>query len=491
MIGMLDVAKCFDERQLGGFNGQRDELLEYLLDTGAEEIYFLGTVGLYGNPRFRKLLADGWNTSCVLDMGCPYTQTKIRFAIHGLTRKSVKNVKIANWHGALRSEDGTAFSSEYKRYWSQCEAFVNGKDTPADDEAAEFVSISSRQIDCRKLAPAYYNAKNRSLRNKLKKEETVALNEVATILVPRVDKERASDAPVLQIADMRYPFNKDALRKRNPTDVVLKKGDVVIAATGNFKVFVYPGGYKAYAGPTQYVVRPNANITSEYLYLYLTTELAKDIFAALGEGYAFKRLKLQDVKAFPILVPKQDDAFYSEQFKKLTVPEKRTYLSMAELESGHVNEVEEILDRELIGKVKAYDSQQLRDLMEADIDELNICYAHGAYKAAIILAGSSLEAFLIDWLSAIEGKDYFVEQYYVYDKVKKYRRKATLADYIDAIEYIERPKWLDEAKIAHKIRQKRNLVHAKVVVEYGAADKSSAFEVIDYLKRIIKTRIAL
>ena len=43
-------------------------------------------------------------------------------------------------------------------------------------------------------------------------------------------------------------------------------------------------------------------------------------------------------------------------------------------------------------------------------------------------------------------------------------KEAVLADYINEIKELEKPKWMDEAKEAYKIREKRNLLHAKLVI---------------------------
>lgn len=51
--------------------------------------------------------------------------------------------------------------------------------------------------------------------------------------------------------------------------------------------------------------------------------------------------------------------------------------------------------------------------MKEDIKELDACFASGAYKATLILTGSVLEAFLLDWLSEIDGKNYFEEPYII------------------------------------------------------------------------------
>lgn len=140
------------------------------------------------------------------------------------------------------------------------------------------------------------------------------------------------------------------------------------------------------------------------------------------------------------------------------------------------------------------DFQHLCSSMEEDIKELDSCYSAGAYKATLILAGSILEAFLLDWLSEIDGKNYFQEPYKV--KVKKadgsyrWEKKERLNVYIDQIKELERPDWMEPSEKAHFIRESRNTVHAKVCLrkEIGINEETCK-KVILYLKDIIDTRL--
>ena len=49
--------------------------------------------------------------------------------------------------------------------------------------------------------------------------------------------------------------------------------------------------------------------------------------------------------------------------------------------------------------------------MQDDIQELKRCFDAKAYKSTLIMAGSILEAFLLDWLSEIDQEDYFKKTY--------------------------------------------------------------------------------
>ena len=53
---------------------------------------------------------------------------------------------------------------------------------------------------------------------------------------------------------------------------------------------------------------------------------------------------------------------------------------------------------------------------------------------------------------------------------------------------IERPNWIEEAEKAHEIRNKRNLVHAKLCMKSDDVNEETCRQVIEYLKDVLKTR---
>ena len=85
-------------------------------------------------------------------------------------------------------------------------------------------------------------------------------------------------------------------------------------------------------------------------------------------------------------------------------------------------------------------------------------------------------------------KNYFEEDYVIFDKYRNQERRADLKDYIDAIEELKKPSWFDAAKKATEIRKKRNLVHAKLYIDNKDISKETCNEVISYLEYVINTR---
>ena len=130
-------------------------------------------------------------------------------------------------------------------------------------------------------------------------------------------------------------------------------------------------------------------------------------------------------------------------------------------------------------------NKQRYNAFHGDLLELDKCFNAKAYKATLILAGSILEAFLIDWLSEIDGIDYFENPY-----IKNGKQKDTLYEYIKSIEEINHPDWMKESEKALVIKDKRNLVHAKLCLNSNVSiDEKICREVITYLKEIIDARL--
>lgn len=121
-----------------------------------------------------------------------------------------------------------------------------------------------------------------------------------------------------------------------------------------------------------------------------------------------------------------------------------------------------MLNQEITKMVRMYNEEQLRSFLYDDITELGICFNHGAYKAAIFIAGSILEAVLTDWVSEMRQRNYFEEELTVPNRARNNRKKrADLSDLIEIVRKQQFPLWEDEAKKASVIREKRNLIHVR------------------------------
>lgn len=510
---MLNIYSCLQQRQTIRISFQNDGLLERLLDSGRDEIFCILPSGYFdvcGHKRIRAIKAK-WHLLCSIDLDKILPGVATTCVLYGLSKTPNKTIYFAQWRRkdifstpsekhrwrnsgdvlgrATTSDLGefpfTQLPEEYKCYLADCEQFVNTGAVPQDSDFAEYTSLDRSELIENKWTPGLYSKEHLDLRRKLKTAHTVPLADIAEIHIAHPEHHEQS-VPTLRAVDASLPFFPEKIQPGLGSDVELQHGDVVLSTVRGTAI-VYSGQDGAFAGSGLAVLRPMQGICPEYLCLYLASDVARNIFFTLVSGINVPRIKLKDLKRLPVLLPNLDEGYYRAEYAKLANPQQRDYIPLKRLRTGQLTDVESILDAEIARKIQAHNDEQLREFLTSDLRELNTCFAHGAYKAAIILAGSILEAVLTDWLSEIHGTNYFETNYMIEMQNGHYRR-AGLSDMIDEIKELEKPDWLEEARLAHKIRKKRNLVHAALCVKAEDVSEQTAHEVIEYLDKVLRTR---
>ena len=265
-----------------------------------------------------------------------------------------------------------------------------------------------------------------------------------------------------------------------------RQGDIV-EVHDKFFLVDKEADFEVYAPPASRVIRVKGDISAEYLYLYLTSKIAWRIRSVLTiPSGDHSRASSRRLDEFPIVLPKEPNEVYLERFQKLSTPDERVYQKIVAPEDPKT--INEILQSEIIETIKLNNEALLKSQIQNDIQELNSCYEAKAYKSTIMMVGSILEAFLIDWLSEMDGVDYFEEDLIV-QKKNGTDGPADLYGYISEIKNRLYPNWNNEASKAHAIRVKRNLVHAKLCLKRTEeiTDDLCA-ELIEGLKIIINSR---
>ena len=440
--------------------------------------------------------------SGLFNISNPYENTRIEVYVICFQANKQDKVKIGSYDERISylhkidSQNGGIPLPEnypylYKLYLNQLYLWMNDNQMPnnlfADysnkKEIAWFNTISFVEFEndfFRTYNPKFYKPSVVKLKKEIEKESIVHLIDVAEVLRPKEISE--DEGWILTSNGFKYPLNRNEITKKGKTNYKLHKGDIVLTAQNKFYLFYENNNDDLYCSPFYYLIRPTS-ISPEYLFVYLQSEMFQIILNNLKNGMVPLRLKI--VENLPIILPQRDDEYYQRCFELSFF--SKDELSIYDEYFSNYSEGE-ILDLELIKKVHLAKEKTVMNLLKNDMEELNTCFKAGAYKATLILAGSILEAFLIDWLSEINGTNYFKEEYYVFDKRTNQKRRANLIDYIDSINEIERPEWIKEANMAHTIRQKRNLVHAKLGINSNEVNKNTCRMVIDYLKNIILKR---
>lgn len=398
------------------------------------------------------------------------------------------------------------YTDEYKAYVQYLQNWLDLGIKPDDiKNTCEFNCIDRYEFDTSKPYARFYRKANKEFRRMLMKADIVKLGDVAEISYSSAldGGNNTSKVKALKMDKIpNYPYiPENEVEDGFISSEKVYKGDIIRYQEGFFLVDK-ESDIDIYAPLGHQVIRAKG-VCPEFLYLYLNSDTAKQVFYTLefSMGDGVKGSLYGDLNSYPVIKPNEEEKLYKEKFEMISHPEKR-YYSGLQVEFVP-NAVEDILVEELINKVKKNGRKLIEHQIEEDVAELRICFKNKAYKATLILAGSIMEALLIDWLSEIRGVDFFSvdlmkrrwdkkQKCYAVDAKGNYiysDKKADLADYIDEIRDIKKPSWMQEAMDAHTIREKRNLVHAKLCLKNSVKiDEKLCRNVMEYLNNIISSR---
>ena len=445
---MFKIKELIEERTqwnlLSDTRPRRDELLSYLIaDISDDEVAFITLFSSLSNDRNLKDIQKEYDIIGVYKIGKIFINTSCEFYIVQLSKKTPAKkaphgLRIALFKGECfdrRQQNNKgcrrdvsdpyapvvpdSYTEEWRSYISQLESWMNGGDMPKSDELFEFNFV--KNLYKGSYIPETYSRENIQLRKLIAKEKTKPLSDFAEILFPRPDSKNDKEVKVLCTGDFKYPLDVSKIGLGKPTNVVLQKGDVLVPRIkfGKAKsyLFNYDGKERIYASCHHLVIRCR-KIIPEYLYWYLNTDIPLKVLNASYAGQVFQAIRGKDIVDLPIAVPVHDNQKYILSFNTLANPGVRDYGQLQRLNDyceqidknkGKTRIVEDLIDIELANTIRACKEKQLRPFLTNDMRELNACYKAKAYKATLILAGSILEAFLIDWLSEYDGVNYFDE----------------------------------------------------------------------------------
>lgn len=480
-----------------------------------------------------RILMDHWSIKKLFEKyyiqeifevsNCYLGSNNESYAYWHITKKKPTGIKTAIYYGyahPYRDNENAEgklwipdkFNDDYKKYISMLEMWRRTGKQPADiKNSCKFNEINVDEFDYTKPYARFYRKSNSELRDLLRTVKIMPLKDIADIV--RVSIKDRDDATRVKSLDPKiaptYPYIPEvqAVKGLISTEK-LYKGDIVELGL-NHRIFFLidkDSDFDLYAPLGRYIIRAKT-VCPEYLYLYLNSKTAQRILHEFEIPFGdCGSTSLSSLEEFPVIVPQEAEGLYKERFLEISSPNKRFYITLNE--QGHSKNLEQELLREIYGQVKLNNEKLIKKWIDKDLSELDICCSHGAYKATLILAGSIMEAFLIDWLSEIKTElqkkkvNYFEEQFRkpewdkennCYKKDKDGNiiyRNANLADYINEIRKIKKPEWMQEAEEAHQIREKRNLVHAKLCLKEDAEiNDDMCRKVIRYLSNIIKSRL--
>lgn len=521
MLKMNDILEKAGDYILISHNHASEEFLNKLPSSSASEHYLLIANSLTIFRREFVEIFKKYYASEIFYLSNYFLGTyQEPFIFLHIISSPVKRIKIASYnapphpyrddwhdpdHNVLRRSD--KYYTLYQTYLKSLDSWRQTGVIPQETENCQYRSIDVEDFYSEVIYPSFYMPRYDNIRQLLKSEKWVELSDVAEVeTVMPINSDIETDEKVFWTLDTHhridYPYlpEKDVIRG-SATSVKLHKGDILVynfyRSDINTSYFLLDKEiqFDLYAPKGTQVIHAK-NVCPEYLFEFLKSKVAWEIDKVFNiPVWESRRSISRNLKQTPIVLPTEDDAVYKERFERISAPDKRYY----QIPDMFQNEttIAERLSNEYIEALKLNNTELLKKQIIKDRKEVIDCYRVQAYKATIILIGSILEVFLLDWIAEIDGVDYFDGQHkkkitYYNKDGKAISKNADFADYIKIINEKYDSLWSECAKKANHIRKKRNEVHTQLIIKRAEEiTNDTCKDAIDNLLAIFDSRLEL
>lgn len=496
----LNIEDLLNDRMTHPILSNEDTLIQSVKENKENVLYFI-SVEKYTKQAIKL---SNYNISAIFDLANPFANTDIRFYLIKLTKNLSEYVKISVYNDKLvmgRADRETwkypqwklkeNISISYQNYLQTLEQWENDEKLPKDTKEYSFNEVNFKNFNTDILNPCFYTKSLEIVKKNLSKEKTINLTEIAKIIRPK--KNNTLRGKVLATKDFKYPIDYETIAERDATDVELKKGDIIVKGVGEFRSFLINENplEKIYAGSNDFIIRiTDESYAPEYLQMCFNSDTYQNLMRTQNVGTVIPFYNMKTISELKIIVPTKDKNYYKSLFNYQLSPleNKDEYRNLL-LNMPKLKDFETTFQLEQIRKLSNNYNKQVQEVFDNDMKEVEACFKAKAYKATLILCGSILEAFLLDWLNELQPEEKWLEKDWIYDKKNKKDVHVGLNDYINKIEKIKRPNWMEEANKAHEIKNQRNLVHAKLCLKNDLSiNRELCEKVINYLIEVIHTR---
>lgn len=477
--------------------GPNDELIECIIKGSYPKKFAIVPAGaLYFK---NKKIIENIFFDVITTIPSPFTNTNIEFSLihivdkkpdmiltgiyHGVVCYKNKEINHRNWKYELTGE----YTEDFKNFVKNIELFISNKEIKRDDLNIILYDTFEKQH----INPLYYTKQAIDVRKELNEHNSIKLCDLADIITNQTDKNIIGK--VITSKDFNYPFGRDKIANQMITRATkVKNGDIIGLLIGDKpKFYLYTEEYNdIYIKPGNYcIIRCKEKKYNAYLASYLNDEKALMYFSTVMTGTCIKKTLLSDLKETKVLIPSEKilkianlSIEYASTHKENTIAEINDLLRNNSNDK-YKFKTEEMVTNDLLNNITKIKIKALKEVIDGDMVEVNRCFNIKAYKAAIILCGSILEAVLLDWLSEYENiNDAFDVG------VKADGKDLELYCIINKLESIIKPKWY-EAKMANEIRKTRNMVHPKVCLRNNKnITQEECKKIIQELNDIIQSK---
>lgn len=455
------------------FSGTKDALYDAIIDGSYGYDYALLTIGMI-SKNADELFEDRF-IDTLIQIPSPFTSVGINFILLHFKDKEPRKLLTGIYKGKVCEKQtrkppcegnmyvAGEFTEDFNDFLNSVNKFSKNEAINRDDLNINDYSI----FDINNLNPVFYTDQAIKIRKDLKESDYKLLKDIADIILIPTDKN--VEARYLDSKHFEYPLKTELLPKdRLSKAIKLEKGDIVGLLRGEQPKFYlyFNDAENIYIKVGNYcIIRAKNKSMTNYLASYLNDEKARMYFSYTKKGTAIPHLTKIDLCELKVIIPTDemiknaDEVMkYSMNIKKLS-PYEINKLIRNSYKSTFKNESQKMINADILSAISKMKNKAIRELINDDLNEVEICFDNKAYKSAIILCGSILEAVLLDWLSEYENAEDILQVAKGEDG-----RDLELSKIIYKLKEFVRPYWYESSK-AHEIRKTRNMVHPKECIK--------------------------
>lgn len=496
----FDFNNIIELRQKYAVNyAEKDKLLEKILkEEWQDEFAMISFEGLQRNAK--RILKTRY-IDMIIQIPSPFIGTNINFCIIHCSKNKPTKLLTGIFNGLVYEMNFERTSYNYKDGWQRLEAYSEDfknfieniqdyferKTITREDLAVNPFDIFNENH----VMPIYYTKQAVKIRKELEKNEHKLLTDFADVLSVASDKN--INAKCINSKNFTYPFDYNKLVNTDIERAIkVEQGDIICLLVGTKpKFYLYNEPYDdVYIKAGNYcIVRCKEPKYRSYIVNYLNDEKARLYFSSSIRGSYIRHILVGDVKQLIVVTPTEkmlklsEDAQNYIMRKKKISPYEINELIRENYKISYAQESQKMISDDMIKMVSNIKMAVLKELIKDDLNEVEVCFKNGAYKSAIILCGSILEAVLLDWLSEYEDTENLSEV-----AIEKNGRDLGLSKIIYRLRMIVKPEWYESSK-AHEIRETRNMVHPKECIRSNKKITEDECKIIiENLKDIMESK---
>ena len=479
------------------FNGSKDALYDAIVDGTYNYDYALLTMSMI-SKNAEELFKDKY-TDMIIQIPSPFVWVGINFILLHFTDKKPSKLLTGIFKGRVCEKnnkkapcDGNWYvlgekTEDFNNFLKNISSFVNNEKIIRDDLNVNDYSI----FDINNLNPFYYTEQAIKIRNELQESDYKLLKDISNIITAPTHQE--IEAKYIHSKNFEYPLKYDELSIDNIHRAIkVEKGDIICLLVGDEpKFYLYNENYEdVYIKAGNYcIIRVKDKNINNYLINYLNDEKARIYFSSTKRGSVIPVVNRHDFAELKVIIPTQEMIKVANEVMEYTMSTKK--LSPREIneliriscKADFKNESQKMINDDILSAISKMKNKAIRELINDDLKEVEVCFENKAYKSAIILCGSILEAVLLDWLSEYENTDDILDVAKGEDG-----RDLELSKIIYKLKELVRPYWYESSK-AHEIRKTRNMVHPKECIKNNTkVSVDECRKIIEDLNDIIESK---